>query len=169
MTNDTADAKELLSSLDETWNKLAALISSANDAVINKVPFEGSWTIGQLIRHVTKSNTGMVKVLQMEGKDAGRDPAQGAEKMKKIFMDFEAKYQAPKFIIPETKEYNKKSLVHDFEDSVRQLKGEYVKQDLSQMVNVEIFGEVTKLELFYFILYHTQRHIHQLKNILKEL
>ena len=32
--------------------------------------------------------------------------------------------------------------------------------------NLPVFGEITKLELLHFVLYHTQRHIHQLKKIL---
>jgi len=34
---------------------------------------------------------------------------------------------------------------------------------LAEIIALPIFGEVTKLELLYFVLYHTQRHIHQLK------
>ena len=169
MITDAVDAKELLSSLDETWNELLQLISSVDESSINKVPFENSWTVGQLATHIIKSNTGMATVLKKEGKTPERDPAEGAAKMKKIFLDFTAKYNAPEFIIPEDQEYQKESLLNDLDESIRQLKEEYVKQNLPQLLTVEIFGEVTKLELYYFVLYHTQRHIHQLKNILKAL
>jgi len=169
MITDAVDAKELLSSLDETWNELLQLILSVCGSSINKVPFENSWTVGQLATHITKANTGMAKVLKKEGKTPERDPAEGAAKMKKIFLDFTAKYNAPESIIPEDQEYQKELLFNDLDESIRQLKEEYVKQDLSQLLTVKIFGEVTKLELYYFVLYHTQRHIHQLKNILNAL
>lgn len=168
MLTDTVDAKELFASLDEAWSELFNLVSSTNETLINKVPFKDSWTVGQLARHVTKSNMGMAKVLKMQGNVAERDPAAGAAKMKKIFLDFNAKYKSPEFIIPEAGDYNKESVINDLENSIQQLKEERVKQDLSQMLQVPIFGEVTKLELYYFILYHTQRHIYQLKNILKQ-
>ncbi len=128
-----------------------------------------SWTVAQLATHVTKSNNGMTKILKTTGTPAERDPAMGAAKMKSIFLDFNAKYQSPEFIIPEVKEYDRKTVVDDLENSIRQLREECGKQDLLQLLNVKIFGEVTKLELNYFVLYHTQRHIHQLKNMLREL
>jgi hypothetical protein len=169
MITETVDEKELFVSLDETWNELIHLISSTGENIINKIPFANSWTAAQLATHIIKSNTGMATVLKKEGKTAERDPAEGAAKMKKIFLDFTAKYNAPEFIIPEDHEYQKELLLNDLADSIRQLKEEYSKQNLSQLLTVEIFGEVTKLELYYFVLYHTQRHIRQLKNILKTL
>ena len=169
MITATIDAKELLASLDETWSELMQLLSSIDESSINKIPFKGSWTIGQLATHVTKSNEGMNKVLNRPGKTPERDPSEGAAKMEAIFLDFNSKYQSPEFIIPEAKSYNKELLISDLSNSIQQLKMEWVKQDLSELLNVEIFGEVTKLELYYFVLYHTQRHIHQLKNMLKEL
>ncbi len=169
MITDTVDAKELFSSLDETWSELLQLVSSVDETSINEVPFENSWTVAQLATHVIKSNNGMVKVLKTSGKPAGRDPSLGAAKMKTIFLDFQAKYNAPEFIIPEVKEYDRETVIKDLENSIWQLNKERGKQHLTEILQVEIFGEVTKLELYYFVLYHTQRHIHQLKNILKEL
>lgn len=165
----TINTKELFASLDETWKKFVDLISSRDAKLINKIPFEGSWTIGQVARHVTKSNFGMVKALQMHGTVSERDLLQAEPKFKKIFLDFEAKYNSPEFIKPETKEYQKEDLLPDLKNSIKQLKEQREKQDLSELLNLEILGELTKLELLYFVLYHTQRHIHQLENILKEL
>ena len=169
MITDTVDAKELFTSLDKTWTELAQLISSVDESLVNKIPFEKSWTVAQLATHVTKSNNGMAEVLKTSGTPAERDPSMGAAKMKSIFLDFEAKYQSPEFIIPEVKEYSRETVINDLENSVRKLKEGRAKQNLSHVLQVEIFGEVTKLELYYFVLYHTQRHIHQLKNMLKEL
>ncbi len=169
MIAETIEAKELFASLDETWNELLHLVSSTNEALINKVPFKNSWTVAQLSTHITKSNKGMAKALEIQGKPAERDPAEGVDKMKKIFLDFSTKYQSPEFINPESHAYDKESVVNDLENSIQRLKIERTKVDLSDMINVQVFGEVTKHELFYFVLYHTQRHIHQLKTMLAEL
>jgi hypothetical protein len=161
------DTKKLFLSLDETWKKFADLISSAETNSINKIPYEGSWTIGQVARHVTKSNFGMVKALQMHGTIPERDLLQAEPKLKQIFLDFKAKYNSPEFIIPEAIEYQKEDILDDLKNSIQQLKEQREKQDLSELLNLEILGELTKLELLYFVLYHTQRHIHQLENILE--
>lgn len=164
----TINTRELFVSLDATWRTLEDVLSSADINVINKIPFEGSWTIGQVACHVTKSNFGMVKALQMDGTTAGRDLLQAEPKLKQIFLDFKAKYNSPEFIKPEMKEYQKEDLLRDLKNSIEQLKEQREKQDLSELLNLEILGDLTKVELLYFVLYHTQRHIHQLKNILEK-
>ncbi len=166
---DVVDAKELFASLDQTWNQLLDLISLTDEKLVNQIPFEGSWTVGKLSRHVVKSNHGMVQLLQLPGETANRGLADGEPKLKNIFLNFEAKYKAPQSIVPETKHYDKQALLDDLKSSIQQLTRERTKQDLSKLLTVDLLGELTKLELYYFILYHTQRHIHQLKNILKEL
>ena len=163
------DAKELFDALDKTWMELIHSVSSVDESIINKIPFEKSWTVAQLATHVTKSNIGMADMLKKGGPTPERDAAEGVAKLKKIFLDFEAKYQSPEFIIPEARDYDKEEVLNDLGKSIHQLKAQRKNGNLSELLNVQIFGEITKLELFYFVLYHTQRHIHQLKNILKEL
>ena len=51
--------------------KLAALLTEKQ---INTIPFKDSWTAGQLMEHVTKSNTGIAKALNIEGKPSERKP-----------------------------------------------------------------------------------------------
>lgn len=111
----------------------------------------------------------MADMLKKGGPTPERDAAEGVAKLKKVFLDFEAKYQSPEFIIPEARDYDKEEVLNDLGKSIHQLKAQLKNGNLSELLNVQIFGEITKLELFYFVLYHTQRHIHQLKNILKEL
>lgn len=169
MTTDTVNTKELFTSLDATWEEMLSLISSTNGPEINAIPFEGSWTAAQLATHVTKSNKAIAQGLQMEGKAAGRNPEEGAPHLKKMFLNFETKFQSPEFIVPENKPYNKELVVDAFKRSIEQLKDARVKVNLGEIINLPVFGEITKLELMHFVLYHTQRHIHQLERILRVL
>ena len=47
--------------------------------------------------------------LNMEGKPAQRNPEEGVPHLKKIFLNFETKFQSPEFIVPENKKYNKEA------------------------------------------------------------
>ncbi len=159
----------LFEMLDDTTSQLLTLISSLDETELNTIPFRDSWTAAQLAWHVTKSNKGMAQALEMEGVPTNRDPAEGAEKLKKTFLDFTVKFNSPEFILPAEKNYQKEKVVADLQHSIDLLSKARGRVDLTEMINVPIFGETTKLELLYFVLYHTQRHIHQLKNILKSL
>ncbi|MGH2566288.1 MAG: DinB family protein [Ginsengibacter sp.] len=169
MITETIHTTELFTSLDGTWNELTALISSTNAISINAVPYKDSWTPAQLATHVTKSNKAIAQGMEMEGKPAERDPEQGKPQIKKMFLDFEAKYKSPEFIVPEKKKYDKDEVVNVLNSSIDKLKTLRGKVNLIEIIALPIFGEVTKLELLYFVLYHTQRHIHQLKKMLTAL
>lgn len=164
-----SEYKELFAMLDDATSELLTLISSLDEWQLNTVPFKGSWTAAQLASHITKSNTGIAQALEMEGVPANRNPAEGADKLKKTFLDFTVKYNAPDFILPTEKTYRKEQVVSDLDHSIRQINETLARVDLADVIDVPLFGQTTKLELLYFVTYHTQRHIYQLKNILKSL
>lgn len=142
------------------------LVQDEKEETLNTVPFVNSWTAAQVLIHITKSNRAIVQGLQMHGLPAERDPEQNTDHLKKIFLDFKAKYNAPDFIIPEDGYHNKEQIINALELSIRNLQTGRNETDLSEIIDLPIFGEITKLELLHFVLYHTQRHIRQLKNIL---
>lgn len=142
------------------------LVQDEKEETLNTVPFVNSWTAAQVLIHITKSNRAIAQGLQMHGLPAERDPEQNTDHLKKIFLDFKAKYNAPDFIIPEDGYHSKEQIINALELSIRNLQTGRNETDLSEIIDLPIFGEITKLELLHFVLYHTQRHIHQLKNIL---
>lgn len=169
MITDTLNTAALFTSLDETWAELLKLISSTEKEAINTIPFKDSWTIGQLIIHITKSNKAIAQGLNMQGKPSERDAEAGVLHLKEIFLDFNVKYQSPEFIVPEKGSYDKEEIIEALKRSIERLQDLRLKKNLSEIISLPIFGEVTKLELLHFVLYHTQRHIHQLKKIIKAL
>jgi DinB superfamily len=169
MTPGTVNTKQLFISLDETWAELVNLIKSTNETSVNLVPFEGSWTAAQLVRHVTKSNRAIAQGLDMDGTPALRNPEEGVAKIKEMFLDFTTKYQSPEFIVPENIVFKRDAVISALKKSIDQLQEGRSLVALEEIISLPIFGEVTKLELLHFVLYHTQRHNHQLRRILKRL
>ena len=166
MVIERLNTEELFSSLDETWVAFLKLVCSVDEQAINIVPFEDSWTVAQLATHVTKSNKAIVQALQMEGKACNRNADERTDELKKTFLDFTVKFQSPEFIIPEKKEYKKGIVVEQLESSIEQLKQFGAEANLYEIIMLPAFGELTKFEILYFVLVHTQRHLRQLKNIL---
>jgi hypothetical protein len=169
MLTDTITTSELFVALDKVTDELTALLSASDKKIINTVPFKSSWTPAQLAVHVTKSNNAIVQGLGMAGKSSERDAEENVPQLKKIFLDFKAKYQSPEFIVPEERMYNKEEVISALKKSIEQLQQLRSKTKLDEIINLPIFGEITKLELLHFVLYHTQRHVHQLKNILSAI
>ena len=169
MSAPTINATALFTALDETTSQLLQLITSVPQERINATPFKDSWTAAQLAVHVTKSNKAIAQGLNMEGKPAERNIDEAVPKLKKVFLDFDIKYKSPEFIVPEEKHYNKEEIIAALQQSIERLQIIRDEINLSEIISLPLFGEVTKLELLHFVLYHTKRHLHQLKNILHVL
>lgn len=160
---------QLFDLLDKTWAELLVIISSYSEEEINTVPAEDSWTAAQVVDHVTKSNKGVASGLEMTGKTAERNLTEREPELKDVFLNFTIKLKSPEFILPAKSFYEKEFLVADLKRSIGRLENLRNKVNLSKMIILPGLGEITKLEILYFVLYHTQRHIHQLENILKTL
>lgn len=169
MIKEKINTTELFTLIDAASAEFFKIASSVDERIMNIVPFEDSWTIAQLATHVKKSNRAIAQGLQMNGTSCERDADERTEELKEIFLNFRAKYQSPDFIIPEKKEYKKELVIEQLKNSIEQLKELRSKTNLAEIINLPVFGEITKLEILFFVLYHTQRHLHQLKNILSIL
>ena len=167
MTTEKLNTKELFISLDFVFSELLAMIEALSEPALNTVPFADSWTAAQLAAHVAKSNSSIAQALDMEAKKAERNPDERVPELKGIFLDFTIKFQSPDFIVPATGNYEKEILITKLKRSIERLKEQRTRVDLSGIISLPAFGEITKLELLYFVLYHTQRHTHQLKNIIQ--
>ena len=165
MITETSTKDELFSAIDETVSEMVGLMSSLGENQINSLPYKDSWTAGQLLRHVTKSTNEMAKAMETESKSAERNPGEKIPELKKAFLDFSSKMKSPDFIIPEEVSYKKQASIEEINKSFNQLKKNTNKASLNDIVKGLPLGEITKLEILHFVLYHTQRHLHQMKKI----
>jgi len=169
MITETSNKNELLIAIDDAVSSLLDLISHVDESRINIIPYKDSWTAGQLIRHVIKSTGGMKKALDMEGKPAERNPGERIPELKKIFLDFTTKLKSPDAIVPEKGPYEKQAIIEELNESFEQLKKSAGKTNLNEIVEGLPLGSISKLEILHFVLYHTQRHVHQMKKICNAL
>ncbi|MEO8516916.1 MAG: DinB family protein [Flavobacterium sp.] len=169
MTNKASDTNEILSKISETILEITDLMSAVNDDKVNTIPYDGSWTAPQLLRHVTKSNNGMTKVMHMDAKPANRNPGERIEQLKTIFLDFSKKLTQPEFIVPEERIYEKQPAIDELIKSFNEFRESAGSTNLDDLVEGLPLGPITKLEIIHFVLYHTQRHLHQMKKICEAL
>lgn len=161
--------KELFESFDEAASVFLKTISLFTEEEINTIPFKNSWTAAQVAEHVMQSNQSMIQSLSEKGRMGARNIDEGVSNLKKIFLNFDSKLQSPKFILPTKEKYNKEALIAELQDSIEKIKKLSVNVDVVEIINHPVFGEITKFEILHFIVYHTQRHTHQMKNIFQHL
>ena len=169
MITASSEKSELLNSIGKAISEMDALISSLDENQINTVPFKDSWTAAQVSRHVSKSINGMAKAMRMEAKPAERKVDEKIPMLKNAFLDFSSKMKSPPFIVPEEGPYEKRSVTEQLNNAFEKFKESTLNANLSELPENLPLGAVTKLELLHFVLYHTQRHLHQMTRICEAL
>lgn len=169
MSTISEDKNKTLTATAEAVAELISLMSAVDENKINSIPYEGSWTAPQLLSHVTKSINAMADALLTEAKPAERDPGERIEGLKEIFLNFSNKLNSPDFILPEEGIYERQPAIDQLQESFNRLNENANSSDLTELVEGLPFGPVTKLEIIHFALYHTQRHLHQMKKICEAL
>jgi uncharacterized protein YndB with AHSA1/START domain len=162
---DKSDKEDLITAIQVTAIQMAGFIMPLNDEQINHSPYKNSWTAAQLMRHIIKSINGITEAIKKNAKPANREITQKIIELKQAFLDVTRTMQSPAEIVPEQKHFFKDALISDFQVCLKQFKEAVSPADLSELAEGLPLGPVTKLELLHFVLYHTQRHLHQMKKI----
>jgi len=158
-----------LTTAKDDFLKTLALFAQDN---FNTVPFEGSWTAGQVAQHIFKSIDGVPDLIIGGSKPTERDPVQNVPGLRQMFLDFETKMKSPDFILPDDSPKDLQQLAQALKERFNAIIKNSAGADLTLTFTEFEFpgmGEVTRLELLNFISVHTQRHTHQLKEIQKHL
>lgn len=164
--------EEISAEINKTITDLLQLLTLFDKEQINVIPFEGSWTAGQLAKHVLMSNLGFIEIINGTFKETHRQPDEMVQKIKTDFLDFSTKGQSADNLKPALIDYCKNELLISFETLKEKINQVIETSDLTKTCTafeLPIYGFLTRWEALHFILYHTQRHIHQLQNVLKKI
>jgi hypothetical protein len=152
--------------------ELLDLIGTFDEKAISTIPYAGSWTAAQVADHVLKSYQLILSAVQGKAEKTDRDPEMHVAQIKKLFLDFTLKFQSPEMIRPADVPAAKAELLTKLTAAIRGVKEASETIDLSFMcidIDMPGLGKLTRIEWLSFFVAHTQRHLHQLKNIAEAL
>jgi len=158
--------EELLTDTSITSAELLKQVSLFSEEQLNTVPFEGSWTAGQVAEHLNLAL--MADVLYGATEQTKRQPDEKTQMIKDVFLNFEVKLTTQDFILPANITYRKDECIRNLESRWAKINDAVQTLDLSETCtsfSLPVFEEFTRLEWINLFLYHTQRHIQQLKKI----
>jgi hypothetical protein len=160
---------ELATEISESAQKFMDLVSPLTYKQLNTIPFEGSWTAGQVARHIIKATGALPDEVV---RPANRPIDQHVDSLAATFLNFNVKFTSPEFVCPENVQYDKDSLLTE----LRRIKDQNVSiastKDLSMLCMGFEFpnvGHLTRYEWLKFMVFHTQRHARQLHAITEKL
>jgi hypothetical protein len=165
MTTEKSTQQELIREIDDTISQFIDMISMLDNGQINEIPYENSWTAGQLFNHIQKSTAGVVKAMKTDGKPTDKDSRDKITELKNIFLDVSNKFQSPHEIVPDAGPFEKQKTVDDLKQCFKDLEFYSRNTNLNEEMDGGPLGPITKYELLHFVLYHSQRHLRQMKRI----
>jgi uncharacterized damage-inducible protein DinB len=159
---------QLLTDLENNTKAFLAAISKFTQEQFNKIPFEGSWTAGQVAQHIFKSESGIPAVWKGESIPTERPVDEKSGILKQIFLDFATKLKSPDFILPTDEPKDKETMYNALKSNREAIESLAANIDLSRTYtgfSIPGIGELTGEEAVTFIIIHSTRHIRQLEKI----
>jgi hypothetical protein len=165
--------EDLIAELEATTKELLDTLSLFTQEQFNSIPFEGSWTAGQVAEHLFKSKARVPKLLSGNSRPTTeRQPDEKTAAVKAIFLDFSTKLKSPDFIVPSNERKEKQALLSALQSNSEEIRRVVHTADLSRTITDYPFpqlGEFTGWEWICFMVCHSKRHIRQLKNIYRAI
>ncbi|QDH78756.1 DinB family protein [Echinicola soli] len=162
--------KDVFESLKEISHQLVTMLNTLSEEQLNTVPFEGSWTAGQVGNHLLKSYAA-ADILSGETSECHRKPDEKVWEVKNLFLDFTIKMESPVEILPDKGPIDKAVLIPAIEKRLEQFMA-FQKVDVTRICRefaIPEYGDFTRLEWLWFTVFHTRRHVYQLERIISKL
>lgn len=163
---------EIKKEFGETFSRLIEIVSDFDADKINIKPSENEWSAAQVARHLIKANSGLPGMLNGEKKETDREPDEMIGRIKSDFLNFGIKMEAPDFIVPEDKNFDKNELIEKLEQIKSNITKTVEETDLSKTClsfEFPVYGFLTGIEILSFAVYHTQRHLKQLEKVAEKI
>ena len=162
----------LLQKTTNTFAELYKIFNAFTEAEINMVPFENSWTAGQVAEHMIKATSGLQRLCNGKTEFVKRPPDEKINAIKGMFLDYSNKMQSPPNLLPTDSEHDKIALLASLQNIEKDIVDIATTKDLSlTCLGFELpgFGPFTIYEWLSFSLIHMQRHTMQLKRIFEQV
>lgn len=165
MTTQKATREGLIRKINYTISEYIDIVELLGNDKINQIPYEKSWTAAQLCNHVIKSALGFARAIKSAGTPTDMNSEEKIAELKAIFLDTSNKFESPEQIAPESGPFERQKVIDDLTQCVKDLDFNSQNTNLSEEINGGPLGMITKYESLHFVLYHSQRHLGQLKRI----
>jgi DinB superfamily len=162
------ETKELQAEFGKTFDELINLVSSFSKEKINVKPAENNWSAAQVARHLIKASSGFPQMVSGESEATDRNESGKIDQIRGDLLNFDVSLQSPDFIVPEEQIYEKETLVNSLEAIKSEIAKTIETTDLTKTFKTfefPVYGYLTGAETLAFVIYHTQRHIYQLKKV----
>ncbi len=161
--------QRLINDYETVTKQLLQLLDGLSEQELNTVPFEGSWTAGQLGDHLRQAYG--ITELPVEYHATERDPLQHETALHSIFDNDAEKYRSPEAILPADHYFDKARLIGEIRERAEALQTGMSDHGTEEVSAFDFpgLGALTGYEQLVLATVHTNRHNRQLETIIERL
>lgn len=158
----------LLAAWKSSFSELDKAVQRFSESSFNQKPVGSNWSPAMVAQHIILAATDIDKVLLGNTKPTEGEADGKVAQIKGIFLDFGSKYTSPPFIEPADQNYSVTTQREKLDEIEKSIANIVPDLDLTlTCIDFEFpgMGHLTRFELVSFVIFHTQRHTHQLNNM----
>lgn len=164
---------DIAQQLEENTDAFITLIKNFPDQFFNSKPTTEDWSAAEIAEHMIRSEFGLSRLFDGETKEQLEyDPLEMRNNIKTTLLNRKTKVLAPEIIQPTTGEKTKDDLISKFK-TIRDNLLTNIKTMDNQAICLKyphpLFGYLTRADWVYSSIYHCQRHIMQVNDILTQI
>ncbi|NIM10550.1 MAG: hypothetical protein GTO45_01020 [Candidatus Aminicenantes bacterium] len=166
------DKSKVIEDIKKSTDELVDYLADFPTESFNIKPGPNSWSASGTAEHLVLLETLVNQILKGKTRTTDRNPEDKIERIKSTFLNVDKKLTAGSPILPGEKPKEKEEVIKEIK-SCQQALVDIINANHLELTclgfNHGLFGELTRIEWVYFNIYHSQRHLHQLKNIKKQV
>ncbi len=164
---------DIIQHLEENTDAFTTLIENFPDHFFNSKLSPQDWSAAEITEHMIRSEFGLSRLFNGETKaQEDYDSIAMKETIKITLLSRENKVQAPSIIQPTAGEKSKNELITKFSTIRNELLNNIETMD-NEVICLKyphpLFGYLTRTDWAYSSIYHCQRHIMQVNDILTQI
>lgn len=145
-------------------------LQNVSSVLYSKQPGEGQWSIQQILEHLTVTEKGVLMMGNGPTTDTDRDPSVTIHQVRDALGDRTSKRVAPAQVSPPGEDKTMEEFIAILESTRQSFIDQANSKGWNQILTLfphPIAGTMTRLEWLYFHIYHTERHLQQIKEIIQ--
>ncbi|MEO1053257.1 MAG: DinB family protein [Bacteroidota bacterium] len=162
------DKEQIIKDINENTEVLIDQLQRVPEDIFNSHPDTDTWSVGDVVEHLLKIEKGAVNILTGDSQHTDRDYKEKVEIITTAFLNFERKLKSGGPVNPTNNTKVKDEVIEKFAQYRAGLVGMLSDVDLTLEYtgfSHRLTGYMTGYEWIYFLIHHTTRHVHQIKEI----
>ncbi|RYE24312.1 MAG: DinB family protein [Sphingobacteriales bacterium] len=165
---------QLRNDLDANTALLDQKLYSFTEEQYNTPRADGGWSAGQIVAHLLKLEQRVLEVINGETHAADKHYDEQVSVIESVYGNYDRKLEAGEPIKPDAgvtvwDKNNQLLKLTDLRNNIKQVLETKPANEVCVSYRHEMFGELTRYEWGYLVIYHCERHMHQIDGLDKQL